>query len=415
MDSVHPDFTGSPLHIGAHVQSLTAGAAIESIHPGESPRVLVVDDELHVRQVMVRMLLNAGYRVTTAHDGEEALRFLQNESVDLIITDLAMPKTDGMTVLRTVRERNLELPVLLVAGSPTTESAIRAVRYRATEYLTKPLEHDAFLDSVRRALAMHRLAALRREALELGQQQSGAARDARVLNERFDRALSALYMVYQPIVSWSRRAPFGYEALVRSSEKTLPHPGALFEAAEQLARTSELGRCIRSRCGAPMVTTDSDFMLFVNLHSGDLLDDALYDPRAPLTPFASRTVLELTERAAIDSISDIVARIAHLRSLGYRIAVDDIGAGYSGLNSFATVQPDFVKLDITLVRGLHNDPVRRRLVQLLAELCNDLGIFVVAEGVETAPERDALVELGVDLLQGYLFARPGAPFIRPQF
>jgi EAL domain-containing protein (putative c-di-GMP-specific phosphodiesterase class I) len=79
------------------------------------------------------------------------------------------------------------------------------------------------------------------------------------------------------------------------------------------------------------------------------------------------------------------------------------------------VQPDFVKLDITLVRGLHNDPVRRRLVQLLAELCNDLGIFVVAEGVETAPERDALVELGVDLLQGYLFARPGAPFIRPQF
>ena len=397
------------------MQSLTAGAALESLHPGESARVLVVDDELHVRQVMVRMLLNAGYQVTTAHDGEEALRFLQNASVDLIITDLAMPKTDGMTVLRTVRERNLELPVLLVAGSPTTESAIRAVRYRATEYLTKPLEHDSFLDSVRRALAMHRLAALRREALELGQQQSGAARDTRVLNERFDRALSALYMVYQPIVSWSRRAPFGYEALVRSSEKSLPHPGALFEAAEQLARTSELGRCIRSRCGAPMVSTDADFMLFVNLHSRDLLDDALYDPRAPLTPFASRTVLELTERAAIDSISDIVGRIAHLRSMGYRIAVDDIGAGYSGLNSFATVQPDFVKLDITLVRGLHHDPVRRRLVQLLAELCNDLGIFVVAEGVETAPERDALVELGVDLLQGYLFARPGAPFIRPQF
>lgn len=394
------------------MQSLRATANSDS---GESARVLVVDDEVHVRQVMVRILSNAGYHVTTANDGEEALRLLDSQTVDLIVTDLAMPKADGMTVLRTVRERNLELPVLLIAGAPTTESAIRAVRYRATEYLTKPLEPDTFIDAVRRALGMHRLAALRREALELGQLQSGATRSARELTERFERALGGLYMVYQPIVSWSRRASFGYEALVRSSEKTLPHPGALFEAAEHLARTADLGRVIRSQCGGPMVTADADVTLFVNLHALDLLDDALYDPQAPLTPWASRTVLELTERAAIDSISDIVTRIAHLRSLGYRIAVDDIGAGYSGLNSFATVQPDFVKLDISLVRGLDNDPVRRRLVQLLAELCSDLGIFVVAEGVETVPERDALVELGVDLLQGYLFARPAAPFIKPQF
>ncbi|MEY4582135.1 MAG: hypothetical protein RL701_6838 [Pseudomonadota bacterium] len=377
--------------------------------------MLVVDDEVHVRQVMVRMLINAGYHVTTANDGEEALRLLDSSPVDLIVTDLAMPKADGMTVLRTVREKNLELPVLLVAGAPTTESAIRAVRWRATEYLTKPLEPDTFIDAVRRALGMYRLAALRREALELAQIQSGAANDTRILGERFDRAMGALYMVYQPIVSWSRRAPFGYEALVRSAESTLPHPGAIFEAAEHLARTAELGRRIRAQCGGPLETADADVTLFVNLHSRDLLDDALYDPRAPLTPWASRTVLELTERVALDTISDIVQRIAHLRSLGYRIAVDDIGAGYSGLNSFATVQPDFVKLDITLVRGLNNDPVRRRLVQLLAELCSDLGIFVVAEGVETEPERDALVELGVDLLQGYLFARPAPPFIRPKF
>jgi EAL domain-containing protein (putative c-di-GMP-specific phosphodiesterase class I) len=151
------------------------------------------------------------------------------------------------------------------------------------------------------------------------------------------------------------------------------------------------------------------------LHSRDLLDEVLYDPRAPLTAWSTRTVLELTERAAIDGISDIAARIARLREMGFRIAVDDIGAGYSGLNSFATVQPDFVKLDITLVRGLDTDPVRRRLVRLLAELCGDLGIFVVAEGVETTAERDALIELGIDLLQGYLFARPAAPFVVPKF
>lgn len=378
-------------------------------------RILVVDDETEVRNVMVRMLSNAGYEVCTAGDGEEALRLLECESIDLIVTDLGMPKADGMTVLRTVRDKNLEMPVLLVTGAPTTESAIRAVRYRATEYLTKPLELETFIEAVQRALRMNRLAMLRREALELSHRQNRSIAESVSLAERFERALDKLYMVYQPIVSWSRQQAFGYEALVRSSETSLPHPGALFEAAEQLERTGDLGRRIRARCGLPLPAADSDFTLFVNLHSRDLLDDALYDAGAPLTQWASRTVLELTERAAIDGISDIAARIAHLRQMGFRIAVDDIGAGYSGLNSFATVQPDFVKLDITLVRGLDSDPVRRRLVRLLSELCGDLGIFVVAEGVETPAERDALVELGIDLLQGYLFARPAAPFVKPNF
>jgi EAL domain-containing protein (putative c-di-GMP-specific phosphodiesterase class I) len=378
-------------------------------------RVLVVDDETEVRQVMVRMLSAVGYDVCAANDGAEAIRILDRETVDLVVTDLAMPNGDGMSVLRNVRERNEELPVVLVAGAPTTESAIRAVRYRATEYLTKPLDPDTFLEAVRRALQMTQLAALRRTAMELGHSSNPAAAEERSLSERFERSVAALYMVYQPIVSWSRRCAFGYEALVRSSEPSLPHPGAMFEAAERLSRTADLGRKIRGKCGDPLIGADPDITLFVNLHSRDLLDEVLYDPRAPLTAWSTRTVLELTERAAIDGIEDIAERIARLRQLGFRIAIDDIGAGYSGLNSFATVQPDFVKLDITLVRGLDTDPVRRRLVRLLAELCNDLGIFVVAEGVETPAERDALIDLGIDLLQGYLFARPAAPFVRPQF
>lgn len=396
------------------MHAVTSPSSIERA-PESKARILVVDDETEVRNVMVRMLNHAGYEVCTACDGEEALRLLECEAIDLIVTDLGMPKADGMTVLRTVRDKNLEMPVLLVTGAPTTESAIRAVRYRATEYLTKPLEQGTFIEAVQRALRMNQLAILRREALALSHRQSREIAETVSLGERFERALDKLYMVYQPIVSWSRKQAFGYEALVRSSETSLPHPGALFEAAEQLERTGDLGRRIRARCGLPLPAADQEFTLFVNLHSRDLLDDALYDASAPLTQWASRTVLELTERAAIDGIADIAARIAHLRQMGFRIAVDDIGAGYSGLNSFATVQPDFVKLDITLVRGLDSDPVRRRLVRLLSELCGDLGIFVVAEGVETPAERDALIELGIDLLQGYLFARPAAPFVKPNF
>ena len=378
-------------------------------------RVLVVDDEQTVQQLLVRLLVAAGYQVRTANNGEEALRTLERESVDLIVTDLVMPKADGMAVLQTIRERAIDVPVVMITGAPTTESAMHAVRYRADAYLTKPVDPSALIAAVGRALHLRSVANMHREAYEQGNTQSARDSQLRTLTTNFTNALQAIYMVYQPIISWSRKQPYGYEALVRSKEKSLPHPGALFEAAERLDRTSDLGSEIRARCGAPWIGLPYDYHLFVNLHAQDLLDETLYEEDAPLAAIASRVVLELTERAALDDISDIGARIARLRTLGYRIAVDDIGAGYSGLNSLATVQPDFVKLDISLVRDLDKDAVRRRLVQLLIELCNDLSISVVAEGVETPAERDALIELGIDLLQGYLFARPAAPFVAPVF
>jgi EAL domain-containing protein (putative c-di-GMP-specific phosphodiesterase class I) len=195
----------------------------------------------------------------------------------------------------------------------------------------------------------------------------------------------------------------------------MPHPGVIFDAAEQLDRIVDLGRNIRAKCPTPMREAEVGAALFVNLHTRDLLDEALFDPSTELAKWASRVVLEITERAAIDDVKDIAERIARLRQMGFRIAIDDIGAGYSGLNSFATIHPDLVKLDITLVRNIDSDPMRRRLVSMLVDLCGDMNIAVVAEGVETTQERDALVELGLDLFQGYLFARPAAPFAVPTF
>jgi len=149
--------------------------------------------------------------------------------------------------------------------------------------------------------------------------------------------------------------------------------------------------------------------VFVNLHVLDLLDEELYSPHSSLVPFASRIHLEITERMAIEKIPDTHDRIERLRKLGYRIAVDDLGEGYSGLNSFATLEPDAVKLDMSLIRGIDQAPTKRRMVRALASLCRELGTPLVAEGVETQAELDTLLELGADWLQGYLFARPGYP------
>jgi EAL domain-containing protein (putative c-di-GMP-specific phosphodiesterase class I) len=126
--------------------------------------------------------------------------------------------------------------------------------------------------------------------------------------------------------------------------------------------------------------------------------------------FARRVVLEITERAALDEIRGLPNRIARLRELGFKIAVDDLGAGYAGLSSFAALEPDIVKADMSLVRGIEVSPIKQKLVGAIAALANDLRIQLVAEGIETPAERDCVVSLGAHALQGYLFARPGRGF-----
>jgi EAL domain-containing protein (putative c-di-GMP-specific phosphodiesterase class I) len=217
-------------------------------------------------------------------------------------------------------------------------------------------------------------------------------------------------MAYQPIVSWSRHEVFGYEALLRSREPSLPHPGAILDAAERLERLPELGRAIRAKAAEPANRMGPDAMMFVNLHTQDLLDEELFDRKSPLARIADRVVLEITERASLHHLRDVHPRIARLREMGFRIAVDDLGAGYAGLTSFAQLEPEVVKLDMSLVRGVHTQPTKQTLVRTMIGMCHELGMQVVAEGIETPEERDAILEAGCDLLQGYLFARPGTAF-----
>jgi EAL domain-containing protein (putative c-di-GMP-specific phosphodiesterase class I) len=109
-------------------------------------------------------------------------------------------------------------------------------------------------------------------------------------------------------------------------------------------------------------------------------------------------------------VKDLRARIATLREMGFRIAVDDLGAGYAGLTSFALLEPEIVKLDMSLVRDVHLNSTKQKLVRSMTALARDMGMMVVGEGVETMEERQALEALGCDLLQGYLFAKPSKPF-----
>lgn len=220
----------------------------------------------------------------------------------------------------------------------------------------------------------------------------------------FARALCSLWLAYQPIVSARDGRVIAHEALVRSEEPALGDPVALFDAAGRRSRRRRLSRAIRSRLAADLAAAPGD--VFTNLGAEELDDEALYDPRGPLAPFAARVVLEITEQAPLERVPDLTGRIARLRALGYRLAVDDLGAGYAGHVSLAILEPEIVKLDMGLVRGVDRDPARREVVRSTTRLCQRLGGLVVAEGIETPEERDAVLELGCDALQGFLFAPP---------
>ncbi len=373
-------------------------------------RVLLVDDDAQVLRAYARVLDVAGYTVRTASGGRAAADVLETESFDVIVSDIRMPDMDGMELLRRIREHDLDVPVVIMTGAPAVETAAEAIQYGAFRYLLKPVPPKQLDQILESAVRMHRMARLRREVLvEMGGLVNVPG-DLAGLESVFERAIDGMWMAYQPIVSWSKRSIYAYEALVRTTEPAVPHPGALLHAAERLGRLPSVGRAVRAQVAAALERSPALGQLFTNLHPSDLLDDALYARDAPLSSFATRVVLEITERATLEEMTDVRARVATLREMGFRIAVDDLGAGYAGLASFAQLEPEVVKFDMCLVRNIQQEPTKRKLLGSMTALCREMGIAVIAEGIETPQERDALAEIGCDLLQGYLFARPGPEF-----
>jgi EAL domain-containing protein (putative c-di-GMP-specific phosphodiesterase class I)/CheY-like chemotaxis protein len=366
--------------------------------PQTQPRgtVLVVDDEPLLLRAFARVLMRAGHEVHQASDGAEAQALIAKRRFDVAFVDLGLPGAGGLEVLARLRANDPGLPVVLMTGAPTLETAIDAVAAGALRYLVKPIDTPELLQAANDAIrARHR---------DGDERHDRRHRDDTAMNETLDRALASLYMVFQPIVRCGRREVYAYEALVRTREPQVPHAGALIDMATQAGRLVDLGRRVRRAVAEK--TASAAARIFVNLHPVDLADDDLYDPQAPLSRIARRVVLEVTERAGLDEIPDLGERLRRLRALGFRVAIDDLGEGYAGLTSLARVAPEFVKLDMSLVRGIDGCPTQRHIVASTVQLCRALGSEVVAEGVETAAERDALVALGLDLLQGYLIAKP---------
>lgn len=225
-------------------------------------------------------------------------------------------------------------------------------------------------------------------------------------------AQSGLHSLFQPIISLSERRILGYEALSRGpSNSPLHSPVALFAVARQAGRLSELEIACRHSACRRFSEQLLPGKLFLNVSPESLLEAAHQPGRTLqlLQDFGippSQVVIELTEQTPIDDFQLLQNALHHYRDMGFSIALDDLGAGYSSLRLWSELRPDYVKIDRHFIDGIHQDALKREFVGSILQIAKASRAKVIAEGIELAEELTVLTEMGVDLVQGYLLCRP---------
>jgi EAL domain-containing protein (putative c-di-GMP-specific phosphodiesterase class I)/AmiR/NasT family two-component response regulator len=388
--------------------------------------VLIVDDQLANVVLLRRMLEAEGLtRVSTVTDPRDAITEFRQVKPDLVLLDLHMPHMDGFGLLETLTSllpADEYVPVIVLTADPSEQSRRRALSLGANDFVGKPFDHTDVILRARNLLHTRSLhVGLRRHNGELAAQLRANSEEASRRIEGRERrtrriqqviAGEGMSMVFQPIVDLRTGTVVGAEALARFADEPV-RPDAWFAEAAALGLGTELELVAVRTAFSQLAELPAPTTLSVNVAPTTVIDLRFTDAIGDVP--ASRLVLELTEHARVADYDQLSAALARLRERGIKVAVDDTGAGFAGLEHILRLVPDVIKLDMILTRGIDHDPVRRALAQALLTFSGELGATVVAEGVETPEEFEALRELGVPWGQGYYLARPGSmESLRPQ-
>ena len=385
--------------------------------------ILVVDDELANCVLVERMLGGSvGAEVHTLVDPRETVRECLRLSPDLLLLDLHMPAMDGIAVLselRTQLDHESFLPVIVLTADITSGAKERALNAGANDFLTKPFDHTEVLLRVGNLLdTRSRFSELqtRNEKIQasLDTYSAQADRVEEFHQQRLARTRQAfepgvLRAVFQPIVDLGAGETVGVEALARFESAPQRSPDKWFTEAVTVGLGTDLELLAISTALDEFAQLGDDRFLSVNTSPATAASSGLRESLTGTAP--DRIVLELTEHVPVQDYVGLIDALADLREDGIRIAIDDAGTGYAGLEHLLQIRPDIVKLDMELTRGVHADPSRRALTTAMVTFCDEINATIVAEGIETAEDLDVLRSLGVPWGQGYHIARPG-PLLR---
>jgi EAL domain-containing protein (putative c-di-GMP-specific phosphodiesterase class I)/ActR/RegA family two-component response regulator len=382
--------------------------------------VVVIDDTPANVALLERLLQTAGVgRVHGFTDPRAGLAHCAGVLPDLVLLDLHMPELDGFAFMEALQGLVPDggfLPVLVLTADVATEIKERALASGAKDFLIKPFDRTEVLLRVANLLETRALHA----RLEQHNAVLQADLDARIAIERdavaehdrrqtrIDEALSpgVLTMVFQPVVELAAGDVVGAEALARFASEPYRPPDQWFAEADEIGRGVELELAAIAAALDHLHQIPPGVFLAVNASPTTATTPELAALLAPHP--ADRVVLELTEHTRVDDYDTLLAALGRLRQQGVRIAVDDTGAGYAGLQHLLRLRPDILKLDTALTRGIDADPVRRALAAALVTFATEIGATIIAEGIEHAGELTTLQHIGIPWGQGYHLAHPGS-------
>ena len=390
------------------------GSVLPLVVSAERVRVLVADDEPALRSALSDLLGQEEHveLVGAAADADEAIALARQMLPDVALVDVKMPAGGGPRAAREIQRLSPATRVIALSAFEDRPTVLEMLRAGAVGYLVKGTAAEEIVGSIRRVAGggtslsaeviggiVHELSSqLRREEIE---QEARAARRDEI--QRFVSG-EGVAMAFQPIVDLSTNEPVGFEALARFRSIPLRAPDEWFAeaVAVELGAQLELTTIARSLAELPRIAASA--YLSVNCSHRVAVSD---DLEALLAPVADRIVVEITEHEPVDDYDELFGALARLRAHGIRIAIDDAGAGFASLRHTLHIAPDIIKVDISLTRDIDKDRGRRALTSALISFADEMGMTIVAEGIESEAELRTLVELGVRYGQGFHLSEPG--------
>lgn len=365
-------------------------------------KVLIVDDEKNIVKTLTLLMETRGYEIDVAETGAQALE-KAFEKPDIVLLDLVLPDMSGLDVCRKLREQKAtrHLPIIILSVRHFQEDKIEGLYLGADDYVTKPFEYEELFARMEAVMR-------RREAIKSDHKEKGAV----IFEVRRIIDNELIVPFFQPIFFLKPFKFCGLEVLSRPPVKSiLANPEVLFEAALRFGLYYDLEMLGWKKAFEVLSKNGYQEKVFLNANPY-LIESAEFSKvKALIESFnveKNNVVLEITERSAVMDYKAFFERIKDYQAGGFEIAIDDIGGGYASLESIVEIASQFVKIDISLIRGLDENPLKRSVVKFIVNFCKENNIVSVAEGVESREELDTLLDLGVDAGQGYFLGRPSA-------
>ncbi len=381
-------------------------------------RALIIDDEEQNILLLRAMLQRVDdLVVVSTTDPTRAAELFTEHQPDLVLLDLHMGPVDGVEVMESLRDLVVEddfIPMVVLSADTDPAERQRVLEAGAHDFLTKPLDFAEVVLRTRnllrtRSLHLHledQRASLAEQLHEHEQREEVEGERRRSSTELIRSVLErrAINIVFQPVVDLRDGRVVGIEALSRFADEPRRGPDKWFAAAREVGLGADLELTAIELVLDQFPEVPEDMFVSINISpdylAGGLLNAALSGR------WGHRIVVELTEHAKVDDYGPLLEVVHELRTRGVRSAVDDAGAGFASLQHILKLGPDLIKLDLSLTRDIDSDPVRRALASSLVSFAFEVGALIVAEGIETPSELQALTDLGVTMGQGFFLGRP---------